>query len=185
MPKRAPAARPHRSGRSGQSVVEFAIMLPVVMLLLIAIADFGRLYTSAVAVESAAREAADFGAFQSNYWSAPNVGTTVDLMQYRACVAASGSHLEGYQSSDPTNHTCTNPSFTCNLEHGGLSTDCASSGGWVDSADCSSPATAPPCIVHVRLDYEFRTLLGIAPLPASLQIGRDSRFSISDLAPPP
>ena len=42
MPKRAPAARPHRTNHSGQSVVEFAIMLPVVMLLLIAIADFGR-----------------------------------------------------------------------------------------------------------------------------------------------
>jgi hypothetical protein len=55
----------------------------------------------------------------------------------------------------------------------------------VSSADCSSPATSPPCIVHVRLDYEFRTLLGIAPLPTSLQIGRDSRFRISDLAPPP
>jgi Flp pilus assembly protein TadG len=182
---RAPAAPRHRSAHAGQSVVEFAIMLPVVMLLLIAIADFGRLYTSAVAVESAAREAADYGSFQSNYWSAPNVVTTVDRMQYRACIAASGSHLEGYQSSDPTNHTCTNPSFTCNLEHGSMATDCASSGGWVNGVDCSQPATAPPCIVHVRLDYEFRTLLGIAPLPTSLQIGRDSRFRISDLAPPP
>ncbi len=185
MPTRALATRPHPSDHSGQSVVEFAIMLPLVMLLLIAIADFGRLYTSAVAVESAAREAADYGAFQSNYWSAPNVATTVDRMQYRACVAASGSHLEGYASRDPTNRTCTNPSFSCNLEYGGFSTNCASSGGSVNGVDCSLPATAPPCIVHVRLDYEFRTLLGIAPLPASLPIGRDSRFRISDLAPPP
>src|SRR6476620_10308625 len=120
----AARTRPRHSA-SGQSVVEFAIVVPVIMLLLVGIADFGRLYTSAVAVESASREAADFGAFQASNWSAANVSTTVAMMEQRACVAAAGSHLEGYRTTDPSNATCTNPSFACALEHGGSSVDCS------------------------------------------------------------
>lgn len=185
-PDRIATPRRRRKRDSGQSVVEFAIVVPVVMLLLIGIADFGRLYTSAVAVESASREAADFGAFQASNWSAANVNTTVAMMEQRACVAAAGSHLEGYQTTDPTNATCTNPSFACTLEHSGSSVDCSASGGSVNSFDCSAPVAAgqTPCTVWVRLGYEFRTILGIPPMPASIQLTRDSRFRVSDLTPP-
>jgi Flp pilus assembly protein TadG len=168
--------------------VEFALVVPVMMLLLVAIADFGRLYTSAVAVEAAGREAADFGAFDTSYWddSLGNVATTVNEMRHRACTAAAHSHLEGYETTDPVNDTtCTNPSFTCTLELGSDSVDCASSGGFVGPTNCSLPATDPPCTVHVRMDYEFRTILSIPPLPASIQVARDSRFRISNLQPPP
>ena len=72
----------------GQSVVEFALVVPLLLLVLIAIADFGRFYTSAVAVESAAREDADFGAFDASNWTPANASTTTGLMQQRACVAA-------------------------------------------------------------------------------------------------
>ena len=79
-------------------------------LMVIAIADFGRLYTSAVAVESATREAADFGAFNRSYWLPSNVDVTIAEMERRACVAAAGSHLQDYATIDPVNNTtCTNP----------------------------------------------------------------------------
>jgi hypothetical protein len=169
----------------GQSLVEFAVILPVILILLVAIADLGRLYTSAVAVESAAREAADFGAFDASYWTPVNAPTTTNEMLFRACTAAAGSHLEDYETTDPVNNTtCTNPSFTCTLERNGASTDCASSGGFTNGVDCSNPATEIPCTVHVRLDYQFRLFLGMPILPATVQIRRDSRFRISDLTPP-
>ena len=90
-----------RHRRSGQSVTEFAVVVPVLLVLLLGIADFGRLYASTVAVEAAGRESADFGAFDTSYWDdtlggGGNVATTVAEMQRRACVAAAGSHLEGY-----------------------------------------------------------------------------------------
>lgn len=179
---RAAARPPHHE--SGQSVVEFAVIVPVLLLLVVAIADFGRLYTSAVAIESAAREAADFGAFTGTNWTAVNVPTTVADMEHRACTAAAGSHLEGYATSDPDNRTCTNPSFTCTLERGGSAVPCSSSGGMVAGIDCSDPATEPPCTVHVRLDYDFRAILGLAPLPDVISLGRDSRFRVSNLTPP-
>jgi hypothetical protein len=185
------ARSPFRSRRrhAGQSVVEFALVAPILLFIVIAIADFGRLYTAAVAIESAAREAADYGAFDAAHWSstAPaNITATLAEMERRACTAAAGSHLEGYAGA-AGNTSCTNPTFSCHLEWGGSSVPCGSSGGMVGGNDCSAISTQPlsvdPCTVHVRLDYEFRAILGLVPLPDSVPIGRDSRFHISDLRP--
>ncbi len=186
-PSDRPANPLTRRRALGQSVVEFAIILPVILLILIGIADLGRLYTSAVAIESAAREAADFGAFDASYWDEGglNYVATTDEMRRRACIAAAGSHLPDYETTDPvTNSTCTNPSFTCTLERNGASTDCAASAGFTNGVDCSDPATELPCTVHVRMDYQFRLILAIPPLPSSIQISRDSYFRISNLQPP-
>jgi len=172
-----------RKAVAGQSIVEFSLVVPLLLLMVIAIADFGRMYVSAVAVESATREAADFGAFSSDQWTPANVTVTTDEMLKRACVAAKGSHLEGYVGASDGS-TCTNPGFSCTLEWGGSSVDCASSTGSVGGVDCSIPATEPPCIVHVKLDYQFRMFLSFPPLPETISIGRDSRFRMQDLTPP-
>lgn len=52
-----------RAGRrqAGQALVEFALVLPVLLLILMAIFDFGRLFYSALAVRHAAREGARYG----------------------------------------------------------------------------------------------------------------------------
>ena len=176
------------SHRSGQSIAEFAIIVPVVFLILLGIADLGRVYTSAVAVEAAGREAADFGAFDATAWNPGNVAITVQEMKRRACVAAKGSHLEGYAQSNPADDsTCTNPAFSCTLEQNGGSVDCATSGGFVGPADCSKDikTTNPACTVHVHLDYAFRTFFAIPPMPESIGLGRDSFFRIASLAVAP
>ena len=169
-----------RAGRSGQSLVEFSLVVPLMLFLVVAIADFGRMYVSAVAVEAAAREAADFGAFSSSAWEPANVAVTTDDMLKRACVAAQGSHLEGYAGASDGS-TCTNPGFSCNLEWGGSAVDCATSNGMVGATDCSVQATEPPCTVHVQLDYEFRMILSFPPLPETIDLSRDSRFRMQDL----
>ena len=159
--------------------------MPVLFLILLGIADLGRVYTSAVAVEAAAREAADYGSFATDQWTSASVSATVDEMKRRACVAAAGSHLEGYSQADPGDESsCTNPTFTCTLERGGFSADCVASGGSVAGADCSLHATDPPCTVHVRMTYDFQTFFAIPPMPTSIAIVRDSRFRVSGLVPP-
>jgi len=167
--------------------VEFALVAPILFFMVIAIADFGRIYTAAVAIESAAREAADYGAFDAAHWSSStpsNITATLAEMQKRACTAAAGSHLEGYVGA-ADNSTCSNPTFSCTLEWGGSSVDCASSGGMVGTNDCSAiatqPKTTPACTVHVRLDYDFRVLQGLIPFSDVFPIGRDSRYLVTDL----
>jgi hypothetical protein len=180
-----PEPRRSRQFEAGQSIVEFSVLLPVLLLLAVAIADLGRLYVSAVAVEAAAREAADSGSFESSNWSPVNAATTTGMMEQRACVAAAGSHLEGYETTDPANNTCTNPAFHCSLELGVDLTDCASSGGVVGTTDCLLiPPADTPCTVHVRMEYDFKMLLGYAPLAGTIHITRDSRFRMQDLTPP-
>jgi hypothetical protein len=170
---------------AGQSLAEFAIVVPVVMLLLIGIADLGRLYTSVVAVESAAREAADFGAFDADNWTAGNIPTTLERMELRACTAAAGSHLQDYESPVSDASTCTNPAMTCTLERNGAATECSSSSGFTNGVDCSAVATDPPCTVHVQMSYTFHLILAVPPFPSTIDVTRDSHFRISDLELPP
>jgi hypothetical protein len=186
---RRPLARSRAAREHGQSIAEFAIILPVILLLLIGIADLGRLYTSVVAVESAAREAADFGAFDADNWDAvvdpDNIAKTVAAMETRACTAAMGSHLQDYESPVTDGSTCTNPAMTCMLERNGASTECGGSGGFTNGVDCSDETIDPPCTVHVRMDYQFHLILAIPPFPSTIAVSRDSYFRISDLVPLP
>ena len=162
------------TAQRGQSIVEFALIIPFLLLIVIAIADLGRLYVSAVAVEAAAREAADYGSFKAEYWTGVNTPTTVAEMERRACTAAAGSHLEGYaEPAGTSDHsTCSNPTFAYTLEKAD------------PSLDCSDPTTEPPCVVHVHLEYDFTMIGAFPPLPETIAFGRDSRFSVSDLVAP-
>ena len=83
--------------------------MPVMLLILLGIADFGRLFASAVAVEAAGREAADFGAFDASYWTPANVATTVAEMERRACVAPPAATSRATDHGPGSNATCTNP----------------------------------------------------------------------------
>lgn len=46
----------------GQSVVEFALVVPILLILLVGIADFGRVFNSSVVLEAASRDAAEHSA---------------------------------------------------------------------------------------------------------------------------
>ena len=62
MSIRSPRRRITDSRTRGQSVVEFALVLPIMLLLLAGAIDLGRLFYAYVAVENAAKEGALFGA---------------------------------------------------------------------------------------------------------------------------
>src|SRR5688572_28134141 len=59
-PTSAAAAR----SRRGQSFVEFALVLPMLLVLLLGLADFGRVFQAGIALEAAARDAAETGALE-------------------------------------------------------------------------------------------------------------------------
>ncbi len=110
---------PHKKHARGQSVVEFALVLPIMVVLLLAIVDFARIYTTMMTVESAAREAADFGTtLGAGKWENGALGVprdeTVSEMKRRACVASSS--LPDYEDpDDPSTGACTNPDVSNRL----------------------------------------------------------------------
>src|SRR3954454_11321063 len=55
----------------GQSLVEFAISAPVVLLMVLFGIDFGRVFLGWVALTNAVREAANFAALNPTAWNSP------------------------------------------------------------------------------------------------------------------
>jgi Flp pilus assembly protein TadG len=172
---------------AGQSIVEFALVLPLMLIMLLAIVDLARIYTTMLSVESAAREAADYGTtLGAGKWQdgAPRT-TTETEMERRACVAA--SDLPDYEDpdNDPQNGGCTNPSFTYCVT--------TSTGGpcvaYDPAAGCEDPLRSPPCAVTVTLTHDFTLLapvnfefMGVTyGLPSTLTFSRDSTFAMTDI----
>jgi hypothetical protein len=168
----------------GQSLVEFALVLPVLLFLMVAVVDFARVYMTMVSVESAAREAADYGAFGSQKWAEAVVDATPDgtaaQMERRACVAA--SNLPEYAGPDTD---CANPRFSYQLSTDRGATWVAYSPG----LGCDDPTREPPCWVRVTLEYDFRLLVPIRfealgtefGLPETITLSRSSVFGMTDL----
>jgi hypothetical protein len=182
-----------RRRRAGQSIVEFALVLPLMLIVLMGILDLARVYTTMLSVESAAREAADFGTtLGAEKWQdgVPRA-TTETEMERRACVAA--SDLPDYADPDnnPQNGGCTNPSFAyCMITSTGG--PCAP---YDPTAGCDDPMRATPCAVTVTLTEDFHLLapfhfefMGVEyGLPSKLTFSRESTFAMTDidLAPAP
>src|SRR6187401_3080262 len=53
---------PGSTSRRGQTLVEFALVLPMLLVLLLGIADFGRVFQAGITIEAAARNAAEAAA---------------------------------------------------------------------------------------------------------------------------
>jgi Flp pilus assembly protein TadG len=172
----------------GQSVVEFALVAPIMIVLLVAIVDFARVYTTMVTVESAAREAADYGTTLGAVKWDPAVATTTEAeMKRRACIAS--MNLPDYADADSDPATgCDNPVF----EHCIQPSDLSACGPLNPLDGCEVATREPPCWVKVTLTYDFQLfspirleILGATiGFPASITIKRDSVFAITDIEEP-
>jgi PKD repeat protein len=70
MHRLASRIRTRHAGRSrGQSLVEFALFLPIIMLLTLAALDFGRIYLGYINIQNMARIAANFAANHPDAWT--------------------------------------------------------------------------------------------------------------------
>jgi Flp pilus assembly protein TadG len=175
-----------RHSERGQSIVEFALVLPLLVFLMVGIVDLARIYTTMLSVESAAREAADYGSFGSQKWApAPAVTQTEADMQRRACVAS--KDLTDYVG---TATTCTNPSFTYNLSMDKGATWVNYAATAAAASPCNDAAREPPCWVRAKLTYQFNLLVPLNfeifgvryGIPNSLTFSRSSIFPMTDLS---
>lgn len=157
------------------------------LILLLGILDMARIYTTMLSVESAAREAADYGTtLGAGKWQdgAPRTATEAE-MQRRACVAA--SDLPDYvdPDNDPTTGNCTNPSF----DYCAITSTGGACGAYDPTAGCEDPLRAPPCAVTVTLTHDFHLLaplnfefMGVEyGIPSTLTFSRDSTFAMTDI----
>ena len=154
-------------------MTEFAVILPILALLLLAIGDFARLYSTMITVEAGAREAADSGTLYPWQWDPANRPNTVAEMERRACVATKA--LPEYDDPDDDAATgCANPSFAYTLD---------STPAGVTEDNCPNvPRLSTPCNVRVDLTFTFDLIApgGLLGLPSSFTFTRSSTFALSD-----
>ena len=162
--------------------------------LMFGILDLARIWTTMMSVESAAREAADYGTFYgAESWASAEYLNTVADMKLRACVAASDLPDFTWTDTDSDGvvdlgEECTNPTFDWCLK--------PTPSGTCDqvviddtSEDCDNPDRDPPCTVTVRLQHDFHLFVpfqldffGVKlGLPATLSFDRDSTFAMTDI----
>jgi len=79
-------ARRRRARGRGQGLVEFAISLPVVLLMILFGIDFGRVFLGWVTLGNAVREAANFAALNPTAWTAP--GNPAAVAEYDRLISA-------------------------------------------------------------------------------------------------
>lgn len=144
---------------SGQSLAEFALIIPAFLLLVLGIVEFGRLFTIYSSVGSAAREAARFA-----------VRTGGDTPHYKDCTgirnaALNVATISGMKSSD----------ITIQYEDG--------PGGSIIYASCvalaadSSETISNSNRVVVTISVEYKSLSGFGWIP-EITISSTSRRTI-------
>lgn len=188
-----------RRSAAGQSFVEFVLVLPILIVLVVTLGDFGRVYASGIAVEDAAREAADYTAFDDVAPNPSHFNTTdpnaVDAKDFtraealrRACAAVSA--LPDFSAISAL---CANPvAANCPATPGGFCQlvveDTRGQQPWVSTCQINAAQTDVTCgwTVHVTITYDFHTFISYLPLswasiPTTVHFVRESRYAVSAL----
>ncbi|WP_299442738.1 TadE/TadG family type IV pilus assembly protein [uncultured Phycicoccus sp.] len=143
-PHHTPTSGPRRAAERGASAVEFALVLPALILVLGAIIDFGFVFSQQIAMNTAARDASRSGVTSSLSGS----GTTCSAI---ATKARDGAALGGI-GLNKTNVavTVTGQGGTCTLAAGS-----GSAGGAATSTPCtgSGAPSATKTNLSVTLSY--------------------------------
>jgi Flp pilus assembly protein TadG len=136
-----------RRTRTGGAAIELAILFPILLLLLIGIVDYGRVFYTWVTVSNAARAGAEFGQQR------PDTQTNTDSM--RAIAQADGNEAGTLSFTNST------PTFFC---------ECAG----VANANCTvcPGGAAPEVYVKVTASKTVTMLLPYPGLPSSVTISR-------------
>jgi hypothetical protein len=186
-----PAADRSRSSR-GQSLVEFALVLPLLMILLLGVADFGRIFSAGITIEAATRNAAEAGAIErlrnppdfsdSTTWNA-YYGA---LHEQIARVACSESRLLPNTTFVEGDRSCPDMPVIRACVHDGRDTLCGQPiSGFADPipASCTHMSDAwvntsggdnGSHFVEVRVCYRFTTLFNLhlaLPFSAGINLG--------------
>jgi len=194
--------RPATLSLRGQSLVEFALVLPMLLVLLLGVADFGRVFAAGIIVEASARNAAEAAAqeyLQLRRNSAPPTSADYDRIRDIA-FATVCDEAERLPDRTGAGAACVSPAVGMCIHddpaelpgYGGCGATTASADGACTALsgwDPGKPTGRLP-YVEVRVCYQFRplfTALGNLELPlasginlGSIWLQKDRSFSVAD-----
>jgi TadE-like protein len=194
-----------RGGERGQSLVEFGVVVPILLMLAVAVGDFGRIFATGVIVESAARNAAELGANEyladwpgrtasppiSLSSPAPTGETTYYTRLHQLIAKAVCAETQELPNAtfDPGTGSCAGMPYVMSCIHDGQDTNCGTEAfGAAVPSSCTemSPAASDqhsgspaPRWVEVRVCYRFTSVVAV-PLVSfgEFWVQRTRRFVI-------
>jgi hypothetical protein len=199
----SPTSGPATPSRRGQSFVEFALVLPLLLVLLLGIADFGRVFHAGIVVESAARNAAE--AASQEYLQLRRGGTAPSAAELDRIAAEAKAAVceeaERLPNRVMSGGTCVMPTIAVCIhddpaELVNYGAGCGSGAG-AAPAECTELHSGWPSMwtsgvlpsVEVRVCYRFETIVNLAgvqlPFGNGLDLGtiwlqRARVFSVAD-----
>jgi Flp pilus assembly protein TadG len=194
-PSRRLPAPPSSHHSRGQSLVEFSLVLPILLLLLVGITDFGRVFNAGIVEEAAARDAAEIGA-QQVLADPPASGTYAGLHQAAARVVCAEMRLLAGSTYQSATGDCPGQPYVLVCVHDNADDACATEPfGAAIPAACDQ-LTSPPThtrkvenasplrqstYVEVRVCFRFSTLVRLPLLPlGDFWLQRSRSFTVAD-----
>lgn len=184
---------PRRNSDRGVTLVEFAVLLPLLLLIAIGAFEYGMLFRDSLTVSTAAREAGRVAASSANYGDADCVileaaagalqsienGTIDEVHIYKSDASGSipgsaSSTMRRYSpfvSGDPSLVACTGSDW--NAEHLG--------GNWDPPDRVNDPGNAD--WIGVRIEYSHNFQLGLLWFSGSQALADEAVFRIEPPAP--
>jgi Flp pilus assembly protein TadG len=164
-PTRSPRRSRHGLRSTGQSLVEFALVVPVLLLILLVAIDFGRAFYSWVILQNAARIGANYAGVNADAWKAdPDDATIVGT--YNALIEEDAGRAfcdESWGSGDPPS-----PVFTDSPA------DTAGAGQTPDTSYDVGDSTK----VSLTCDFHLLTPIISSILGGDVELGASSEFRI-------
>jgi Flp pilus assembly protein TadG len=151
------AARARRSGERGAAAVEFALLSPILLILVFGIIDFGLAMNAQIIVANAVREGARTAALGGSY---------------DATITAATRAETGVVGTVPT------PTATCKLADG--VTNCPTTGAtaWT-TGNTNSPPSGATVTVSITFSYHWITPIRMIPgLSSQLTFTRTSSMKV-------
>lgn len=197
-----------RAGR-GQALAEFALVVPILLLLLLTVGDFGRFFAAGISVESIARTAAEYAAREYVREETAAGGVPLSAAGYARVhayawetVCQEAAHLPGVRLGGAGSECEGIPTVVCVHDSGdpgcansyndgaGLPPECASLGPGARPSNAIGGGSEASRSVEVRVCYPFKTLMPIdgissiggplAPLAGVFHIERARSFTVVD-----
>ena len=169
--------------------MEFALTLPMLLVLLLGVADFGRLFSQGIVLEAAARNGAEAAAQEYVQLQRNQPGGVLDATDYATLHAVALTALceeaetlpnrtaSGGVCSMPYAAVCVHDAAAtddCDTEPAGAPAECTvMDPTWTPTIEQTDPPTALP-YVEVRVCYHFTTLFNLhldLPFGWSLALG--------------
>jgi Flp pilus assembly protein TadG len=129
---------------AGHSVSELALSLPFLVVLLLVVADFARLFYASIGVANAARAGTQYGA--------QNYTTAIDYPGMKTAAQNDGQNISGLSASATSFCTCNGAKVAC------------------IPAQCSQPKL----YVQVTTTATFTTLINYPGIPSSVPLSSTS-----------